>query len=404
MKKNKTDEIKNYTEQFINIDPTSGLTLLEQFNDCLLKLEKKLKTFGLKNDNVIKQSIFIKTENNADYYNKKDALLQIVKKFYSSFIPTTSVIGQPPENGHLIALEVVLFKNQIGDIKISRKKYSDTRYVVVNYPDYKEVHAAGICGNDRAAGTFLQAQNTFELMQGILEKENLVFSDIVRQWNYIEKITAINADEDGLKQNYQLFNNVRSKYYETADFKYGYPAATGIGMDTGGVIVDFIAVKGSKNVSIIPIKNPLQIDAHKYSPKVLVGNSDKKNPSKTSPKFERAKALATNFSKMVFISGTAAILGQDTIKENDITKQTITTINNIHKLISFDNLRDCGLLNATKKKSLSYIRVYVKHKDDIKIVRDICVKYFGDIPALYLVSDICRENLLVEIEGVGEFH
>jgi len=403
MKKNNTDDIKNHNGQFINIDPTAGSTLLEQFNDCLLKLEEKLHSLGLKKDNILKQSIFIKAKNNTDYYKKKTALSEVIKKFYKSLMPSTSVIGQPPENGHLIALEVIIFNDLTGKAKITRKDHSDIRYVVVNYPDYKEVHVAGLCDYEQAAGTLNQAKNAFELMKGILEKENLTFSDIIRQWNYIEKITAINSEEDSLKQNYQLFNNVRSKYYEMADFDNGYPAATGIGMDTGGVIVDFFAAKGLKNISIIPIKNPLQVDAHKYSQNVLVGNSNKKNSIKASPKFERAKVLATRFFGKVFISGTAAILGQNTIKENDITKQTITTINNIHKLISFNNLQDCGLTNATQIESLSYIRVYVKSKNDMAIVKNICKKYFGEIPALYLVSDICRDDLLVEIEGVAEF-
>jgi len=47
----------------------------------------------------------------------------------------------------------------------------------------------------------------------------------------------------------------------------------------------------------------------------------------------------------------------------------------------------------------SYLRVYVKNRSDISVVRELCTKHFGDIPATFVQADICRDNLLVEIEA-----
>ena len=67
-----------------------------------------------------------------------------------------------------------------------------------------------------------------------------------------------------------------------------------------------------------------------------------------------------------------------------------------------ENLQNHGISNVNNIPFPSYIRVYVKNKEDIMVVQKICQQYYGDIPALYLVSDVCRDDLLVEIEGVAE--
>jgi len=38
--------------------------------------------------------------------------------------------------------------------------------------------------------------------------------------------------------------------------------------------------------------------------------------------------------------------------------------------------------------------------DDVK---QACEEYYPGIPTLYLISDICRDDLLVELEGVAEW-
>ena len=160
-------------------------------------------------------------------------------------------------------------------------------------------------------------------------------SDIVRQWNYINNITEF----DGDIQNYQAFNDSRTLYYDKASWAAnGYPAATGIGMDCGGVIVEVIASKintGEKN--IYPIDNSLQMAAHNYSQNVLLGEKDGRLHNKSTPKFERAKTIISNNKGVCFVSGTAAIRGELSLGNSNIEEQTSMTIENIDYLISDKN-------------------------------------------------------------------
>jgi len=387
-------------KQFIGILPTTGSTPLEQLNDCLSKLRGLLQSSGLDVKNVLKQTVFIKADDNLDFYTSKTRLFSAIIDFYLPFLPPLSFVGQKPENNKRVSLEVILLTSQSNKIAINHKTLGDIRYSVVDYSDFKEVYAAGLTSGQKQYGTLDQARAAFELMKMVLEKEGMNFPDVVRQWNYIENILGVNSGEDGLRQNYQLFNEVRSIYYGASNFINGYPAATGIGMNTGGVILEFIAVSAFKDISIVPISNPRQVDAHRYSQEVLVGNSLKATPQKAPPKFERAKLVSIHDSGQIYISGTAAVLGQDTAPEGDVESQTLTTIENISRLISKDNLKNCGIKSADNPEPLSYLRAYVRNEADIPKVRKICQKSFRDVPALFLVSDICRNDLLMEIEGV----
>jgi hypothetical protein len=168
-------------------------------------------------------------------------------------------------------------------------------------------------------------------------------------------------------------------------------------MDTGGVIIDFMAISESARVEIRPIANPGQIDAHRYSHKVLEGPSEEK----CTPKFERAKLVVIeNSHHYVYVSGTASILGEKTMHTGDVEKQTMTTIDNINNLFSEKNQEEMGVRFDMEKVRFSHLRVYVKHMDDVPAVKKICESRLHCKSILFLESDVCREELLVEIEGV----
>ena len=50
---------------------------------------------------------------------------------------------------------------------------------------------------------------------------------------------------------------------------------------------------------------------------------------------------------------------------------------------------------------LELLRVYLKHEEDAKIVKEDMDKLCPDVPIVYLYADVCREELLVEIEGIA---
>jgi enamine deaminase RidA (YjgF/YER057c/UK114 family) len=144
--------------------------------------------------------------------------------------------------------------------------------------------------------------------------------------------------------------------------------------------------------------NPGQIDAHKYSEVVLEGNS----LEKCTPKFERAKLVTIGSRNYVYVSGTASILGEKTVHAGDVEKQTLTTIENIKRLFSKENQEELGLKFDVSEIQFSHLRVYVKNMEDVPAVKKICDAELNCKSSLFLESDVCREDLLVEIEGV--FH
>jgi enamine deaminase RidA (YjgF/YER057c/UK114 family) len=190
---------------------------------------------------------------------------------------------------------------------------------------------------------------------------------------------------------------VRSKYYGTVDFKDGYPAATGIGMGWGGVVIDFVAANPDA-VQSVGIKSPVQFDAYIYSKEVLAENCTMIDYYRTTPKFERARLVNVCGAKWIFISGTTAIVGQVSDPQNSVEHQTERTIDNIRRLISAENIRRFGIETVVDPE-ITYLRVYVKHKADFEIVKQICCKHFTTIPLSLLVADVCRPELLLEIEG-----
>ena len=163
------------------------------------------------------------------------------------------------------------------------------------------------------------------------------------------------------------------------------------------VTIDFIAAKPNDDTLVAGLSNPNQINAFAYGQDVLVGSAMQENENKKAPLFDRAKYIGTKENGFVFISGTASIVGEKTIGAGDVKEQTQVTIQNISDLTSKENVQSAGV--EISKKDYTYLRVYVKQENDFDIVREICKEKYGDIPLLFIKADICRDNLLVEVEG-----
>jgi hypothetical protein len=235
----------------------------------------------------------------------------------------------------------------------------------------------------------MNSENAFSQLTTIFNSVDFPVKSIVRQWNYIEDILGF----EGEKQRYQEFNNVRSSIYGNSFQEKGYPAATGIGMNQGGIIIEFIAIQSDRLITAA-IDNPEQIAAHSYSKNVLVGEEC---VLKTTPKFERARYLELFGKKIIFISGTASIRGEHTVGMGDPAEQTEITIDNIKQLYSNKILSRISTGDLVPK--YGHARIYIKNKKDFAEIRRTFKAHFGNLPVVYIIADICRNDLLVEIEG-----
>jgi enamine deaminase RidA (YjgF/YER057c/UK114 family) len=269
--------------------------------------------------------------------------------------------------------------------------YYGANYIVIDDGISRELITEGILPHDLSASHLSQSNAVFSQVEEIMIRENFPISSIVRQWNYIENISLFNDDH----QNYQTFNDSRSCFYSQAEWSHGYPAATGIGTQSGGVMVELIALIGEQLINIA-LDNPLQIAAHKYSQGVLLGAIDPCTRQRTTPKFERARIVGLPGSQIIYISGTAAIRGESSVIANDITEQTRITMENIDHLIAPAHSQEPGTSFEYK-----LLRIYVKKPSQMEDVRTYMKAYYPDIKKIYICADICRDELLVEIEGIA---
>lgn len=146
------------------------------------------------------------------------------------------------------------------------------------------------------------------------------------------------------------------------------------------------------------VNNPLQVAAHAYSQQVLLGKTALQ--VRTTPKFERAKAVWKDDHGFVYISGTAAIRGEKSLEGVGIEEQTLATLENIEYLVSGNNLRQTGI-PVTGDAGLINFRVYVKYRADMEKARKVIESRYPELPVIYTLTDVCRSELLIEIEGMG---
>lgn len=352
--------------------------LTAQLQSCLEQLEKINS-----GKRIFKLNFFVDTESNSEYDKLLEGLRNQLKDIVGSTI-LTSFIAQPPLSCKVI-VEAYYYDPELWDYQmISEGKNATALFS----NGMTEILMGTVHANDNSSCK-LNAEKVFDELVETFEEAQFPLNSIVRQWNYLEDILGFDDDE----QRYQEFNNVRSAAYGSVFEPKGYPAATGIGMSHGGVIVEFVAAK-SKDVLTLPVDNPEQISAHQYSDKVLVGEEC---ILKTTPKFERARYFRYRDKKMIFISGTASIIGELTVGVGDAAKQTEVTIQNMQRLYSNEVL--AALPDEANNPKFGHARVYVKNRKDYAAIRKVVKQVFGDLPVVYILADICRDDLLVEIEG-----
>jgi enamine deaminase RidA (YjgF/YER057c/UK114 family) len=346
--------------KFITVVPIASTTFDEQLINCFEQVNEKLEKLGLNKSHVLKQTIFVKTESNLQYLELKLKATKLSNQYFESSIPL-SIISQYPENDCLMSMEFVYLDSSANSIMRMNSSIGGQSYLKLVTEDCIMVIASGVTVQSDKTDILVQSESAFELVQEILNIETMTFSDILRQWNYIERI--IDFDEVH-GQHYQIFNDVRSFYYSKCSWNGGYPAATGIGMHHGGVVIDFIAVKPLKNCLIVPLKSPVQTDAHQYSENVLEKSSVKSMCQKTTPKFERAKILMNSSSVQLYVSGTAAIKGEDTISNMDVETQLKVSLSNIEDLCSRANLLKHSVYLKKANNQIIYSKDYLKNNNE----------------------------------------
>ena len=230
--------------------------------------------------------------------------------------------------------------------------------------------------------------NFISIFKELKEKN---FITLIRSWNFIPFINQ--SDEAGL-ENYKAFCQGRALAFESAgidDFKM--PAATGIGSHAKNIFGYLVAAKNSNYKNL---DNPLQMPAYRYP----------RRYGPKSPSFSRATVkdcVRGDGSIQIFISGTASIRGHQTLWEGDVEKQVNMTMENIEYLISRENIDRHGFdFSLNKISDIDCFKIYFRIFEDKERIESILIYNWGICRSklFFMNVDICRSDLLVEIEGV----
>jgi enamine deaminase RidA (YjgF/YER057c/UK114 family) len=207
----------------------------------------------------------------------------------------------------------------------------------------------------------------------------------IRIWNYLPDI---NREADG-DERYRHFNSARqSAFLSSGRTTFGsVPAASALGSPAGSPIsIYFLAARHPP----VMIENPRQTSAYHYPPKFGIH----------SPVFSRACVLSEAAGTSLFVSGTASIVGHETIHQGDVVAQTRETLANIRALLDEAN-RVVG--SARYSPDGLKLKVYVRQPGDLKAIEAVLTAALPESTSIvYLQADVCREDLLVEIEATGE--
>jgi chorismate lyase / 3-hydroxybenzoate synthase len=208
---------------------------------------------------------------------------------------------------------------------------------------------------------------------------------LIRIWNYLPEI---NREADG-DERYRHFNSARQLAFRNSGRATmgTVPAACALGSPAGSPIsIYFLAARKPPKM----IENPRQTSAYHYPRKF----------GRHSPIFSRACVLSESAGTNLFVSGTASIVGHETIHHGDVAAQTHETMANIDALLGEAN-RVVG--SARYSFDQLKFKVYVRQPADLPAIEEaLSGALRSSTSILYLQADVCRADLLVEIEATGE--
>jgi enamine deaminase RidA (YjgF/YER057c/UK114 family) len=222
-----------------------------------------------------------------------------------------------------------------------------------------------------------QVREMLDRAEGILRRNGASYKDVARTWLYLSDILVW----------YPEFNKTRSEKYGEFGIMPGpgntsflLPASTGIGANiTSGAAasMDLLAVveNGDLTSRVRKLSNRKQLDAFRYG-----------------AAFSRGIVIEEDNVSLIQVSGTAAIDKHGvSLYPGDIRSQINCTFDKIESLLHQEGADLRNIAAAT---------VFVKSPEYASIFWEMATdRGLADFPAVCVVADICREELLFEIDA-----
>lgn len=247
-------------------------------------------------------------------------------------------------------------------------------------PDVRLLHLSSIRGS-RADGSLPpgvadQAEQMFRNAETALAEHGFGFRQVARTWIYLARILDW----------YGEFNRVRGKFLQERGIAGGtndqaFPASTGIQGASGDeeCVMDLVAVDGGADAVML---RPIQASSRQQQP-IAYGSS-----------FSRGMALRCAGEETVFVSGTASIdaAGQ-TLHCWQHEAQVLETLLSIAALLEDQGAGLADVALAT---------LFCKDRQTLEAYRRV-TRQLGitALPVVPVLADICRPELMVEIEAMA---
>jgi enamine deaminase RidA (YjgF/YER057c/UK114 family) len=221
---------------------------------------------------------------------------------------------------------------------------------------------------DVSAAKEIQAAQVFENIEAALDRAGMNMKHVIRTWLFLDDILSW----------YGPLNAVRKKFFQRRGLLDGLmPASTGVGVTNparAAMVAGAWAVQPADgSVSICEVDSPRQGPAPDY------GSC-----------FSRAVELGAPDYYRVLISGTASIEPSGrSARVGDLRGQINLTMSVVEALLV---ARDLGFSDVTRATA------YFKDPNEASLFQTWCDDHRTSLPALFVQADICRDELLFEIE------
>jgi chorismate lyase / 3-hydroxybenzoate synthase len=209
------------------------------------------------------------------------------------------------------------------------------------------------------------------------------FPHLLRVWNLMQGINAKQGELERYRQFCVGRHEAFAKFHLPLEERY--PSASAVGSLEEGLRVYCLAARDPG----LTIENPKQVSAYRYPP--MYGPK--------SPSFSRALVKKWGNSSCLFLSGTASITGHETRHVGRLAAQTEEALSNLTTLVRAAARTSGEDFNLAPRTTT--LKAFIRRPSDYPVVRGLLERHLGPrVHVLYLMADLCRSELLFEIEGV----
>ncbi|RPI00623.1 MAG: hypothetical protein EHM72_08720 [Calditrichaeota bacterium] len=296
-------------------------------------------------------------------------------------MPLTFIQGRPVQGKGLAGVQIRAFAPTAKDDGVWLIQHQDAavgRRWRRNGNDFYMLQ--NIFGNPDISDRYLQSCDMYDRAQEILLSQDLSFKNVLRTWIYLSAILDWYGEFNRARNTrFTEFGLLGLSEKENTEAEYIYlPASTGILGENpmaAAAAMDIFAVSPAARLQI----------AH-------TSGVQQKSPYRYGSAFSRAMTMKEEDVTHILLSGTASIDEHGkTVYLDDSVGQIRKTVEVVQALILHEGATLQDIHEAT---------VFFKDADDLEKYWPIAEQFgINDLPAVFIIADVCRDDLLFEIDA-----